>query len=88
LANLVAESNGKAPFSATRKTKVGIDSVSQPRASDEHPKQVAKLVQNRCVFRKNSAPESQRQPQLFTESNLAVTLGLWSLLTASFCFQS
>jgi hypothetical protein len=38
------QTNEKAPFSATRKTKVGIDSVSQPRASNEHPKRVAKLV--------------------------------------------
>jgi hypothetical protein len=88
LAKLVAESNEKGLISAARKTKVGIDSVSQPRASDEHPERCKKLVQNRCVFRKDSAPESQRKPQLFTESNLAVTLGLWSLLTASFCFQS
>jgi hypothetical protein len=85
---LVAENDGKALISATRKTKVGKDSVSQLRASDDRPERCKKLVQNRCVFRKDSAPESQRKPQLFTEGNLAGTLGLSSLLTAGFCFQS
>jgi len=37
LVKLVAKTNEKALISATRKTKVGIDSVSQPRASDERP---------------------------------------------------
>jgi hypothetical protein len=34
---LVAKTNEKAPISATRKTKVGLDSVMQPRAGVEHP---------------------------------------------------
>jgi hypothetical protein len=34
---LVAKTHGKAPISATRKIKVGIDSVSQPHGSDERP---------------------------------------------------
>jgi hypothetical protein len=37
---LVAKTNEKAPISATRKTKVGLDSVMQPRASDEHPRNI------------------------------------------------